>query len=280
MNRKHYAAVVGAAAVLVAATAGAGLAYVNRQAGPQAPASASASVTADGSGLAYYQSMMAHFGANSMMGGSQGSMMDETGYGQMMGGANAPGWMRGNALPGYMMGTSTDPGKIMGKLFANAPGPRISPTQATRLGTQTPNGATIDIAHRLITFSGSTVSLTALASPAGGPDETFRIAGLVNPTLMVKTGATVTIQVVNADPDTAHGLVVTATGSTSSYMPMMTVAPVFAGAAVWFLGDPTTAGLHQATLSFTATTPGTYRYICAVPGHAQKGMVGTFIVSS
>ena len=276
MNRKHYAAVVGAAAVLVAATAGAGLAYASRQAAPHAPAS----VTADGSSYAYYQSMMARFGANSMMGGSQGSMMGETGYGQMMGGTNAPGWMRGNALPGYMMGTSTDPGKIMGALLANAPGPRITPIQATGLGNQTPSGASIDITHRVITLAGSTVSLIALASPAGGPDETFRIAGLVNPTLVVKTGARVTIEVVNADPNTAHGLVVTTTGATSSYMPMMTTSPAFNGAAVWFLGDPTTAGMHQATLTFTATTPGTYRYICAVPGHAQKGMVGTFIVTT
>ena len=276
MNRKHYAAAVGAAAVLVAATTGAGLAYASRQAAPQTPAS----VTAVGSSYAYYQSMMARFDTNSMMGGSQGSMMGKTGYGQMMGGTNAPAWMRGNALPGYMMGTSTDPGKIMGALLANAPGPRITPIQATGLGNQSPSGASIDITHRVITLAGSTVSLIALASPAGGPDETFRIAGLVNPTLVVKTGARVTIQVVNADPNTAHGLVVTTTGATSSYMPMMTTSPAFNGAAVWFLGDPTTAGMHQATLTFTATTPGTYRYICAVPGHAQKGMVGTFIVTT
>jgi len=33
-------------------------------------------------------------------------------------------WMRGSALPGFMMGTSRNPGeKIMGALFANAPVP-------------------------------------------------------------------------------------------------------------------------------------------------------------
>jgi uncharacterized cupredoxin-like copper-binding protein len=37
--------------------------------------------------------------------------------------------------------------------------------------------------------------------------------------------------------------------------------------------------MHAATLAFTAGTAGTYRYLCAVPGHAQKGMIGTFIVS-
>jgi plastocyanin len=63
-------------------------------------------------------------------------------------------------------------------------------------------------------------------------------------------------------------------------MPMVTTRMAFAGAAIWFLGDPTSAGMHAATLSFTATTPGTYRYLCPVPGHAQEGMTGTFTVSS
>jgi uncharacterized cupredoxin-like copper-binding protein len=36
--------------------------------------------------------------------------------------------------------------------------------------------------------------------------------------------------------------------------------------------------MHQATVTFTTTRPGTYHYICPVPGHAQKGMHGTFSV--
>jgi uncharacterized cupredoxin-like copper-binding protein len=37
--------------------------------------------------------------------------------------------------------------------------------------------------------------------------------------------------------------------------------------------------MHAGTLSFTATTAGTYRYLCPVPGHAQQGMGGMFTVS-
>jgi nitrite reductase (NO-forming) len=37
--------------------------------------------------------------------------------------------------------------------------------------------------------------------------------------------------------------------------------------------------MHAGTLTFTATTPGTYQYLCPVPGHAQQGMTGTFNVS-
>ena len=186
--------------------------------------------------------------------------------------------------PGYsyyrsMMGTSADPGQFMGRLWANAPGPRVSTSQAAALGTQVPAGARIDQASRTITFTTDSVHLAAVASPAGGPDETFRIAGMVNPAVVVPAGAMVSIQVINADPDTAHGLVVTASSGQTSWMPMMTSRPAFTGSALWFLGNPTTAGMHAGTLTFTAATPGTYHYLCPVPGHAQKGMTGTFTVS-
>ena len=60
----------------------------------------------------------------------------------------------------------------------------------------------------------------------------------------------------------------------------MTGRPVFTGSALWFLGNPTTAGMHTGTLTFTAAMPGIYHYLCPVPGHAQKGMTGTFTVST
>jgi rusticyanin len=244
-----------------------------------------ATAPSGGPGYSYYRSMMGRLysasGPSGMMGStpSRAAMMGETGYRAMMGGLDAPAWMQGSALPGYMMGTSHDPGMIMGTLFANAPGTRVSPAQAVRLGRQIPAGATVSSAGHRITFSGPSVRLVVLASPAGGPDETFRIAGMVDPVVVVRAGARVSIQVVNADPDTAQGLVITAGGAGSSWMPMLTASPAFTGSAVWFLGNPTSAGMHAATLSFTASTPGTYRYLCPVPGHAQEGMAGTFTVS-
>ena len=123
------------------------------------------------------------------------------------------------------------------------------------------------------------IRLAVVASPAGGPDETFRIAGLVDPAIVVKAGAHVSIEVVNADSGSAHGLVVTAGRARFSWMPMMTASPAFPGSALWFLGSPTSAGMHAGTLSFTAGAPGAYRYLCPVPGHAQEGMAGALIVS-
>jgi rusticyanin len=274
MKSTRLAAVIGTAAITaagLAALAGCGTTT-------KAPAAAA---TPGGSAYAYYQTIMKGlYGGGTMMGGSSYSwMMGATGYQWMMGGTAAPAWMRGSALPGFMMGTSSDPGQVMGSLFANAPGPRVSTARAVQLGSQVPAGASLDRAANRITFTGATVRLTVLASSAGGPDETFRIAGLTDPAIIVPAGAQVSIEVINADPDTAHGLVITTGGNTSSPMPMMTARPAFPGSAVWFLGNPTPAGMHAATLSFTATTAGSYRYLCPVPGHAQEGMTGAFTVS-
>jgi rusticyanin len=278
MNRKQMSLL----AVAVLALAGAGTAMAVAAASSPAPVAPAASAPA-GPGYSWYRSMMGrNFGGGTMMGGTPYRwMMGASGYRWMMGGTRAPAWMRGAALPGPMtgmMGTSADPGRIMGRLWASAPGPRVSPAEAARLGRQAPAGARVDRAAGTITFITASVRVVAVASPAGGPDETFRIAGLVNPVLSVPAGAPVRIEVINADPGTAHGLVITAPGTGSAWMPMMTDRPAFAGAALWFLGSPSPAGMHSGTLAFTAATPGTYRYLCPVPGHVQLGMTGTFTV--
>lgn len=293
LTRKQTMILAGAA-VIAAAGVGTGAAVAASGSSGQPAASSPASY---GPGYSWYRSMMTAYYGNGngspMMGnssyGSYGWMMSQAGYRWMTGDASSPGWMTG-ALPSAMMGTGmmgsammgtvtgTDPGKIMGSLWANAPGPRVSTAQAAALGDQVPAGAQVSKTANTVTFTTSTVRLTILASPSGGPDETFHAAGLVNPRIIVPTAAHVTIDFINADSDTAHGLVITADSATGSWMPMMTARPAFAGAALWFLGNPTAAGMHEDTIIFTAATPGTYRYLCPVPGHAQKGMSGTFTV--
>lgn len=264
------------AALLAAGGLGAGLA-VAFGGSPSHPASSSSS---PGTSYSYYQQVMNRYGlgAGSMMGGSGYAwMLGAGGYGWMMGGTAAPGWMTGGTLPGFMMGAGTDPGTVMGPLFADAPGPLVSAAEADRLGNQVPAGATADRAANTLTFATANVAMTVLASPSM-PAENFKVAGLTNPTISVSAGAKVTIQFINADNDMAHGLVVASSGAASSTMPMMTAAPAFAGAALWFLGETTSAGMHEATITFTASTPGDYQYLCPVPGHAQEGMVGALTV--
>jgi rusticyanin len=280
MTRKRTGLLAGLALVTAA---GLGAAIAVAAAGSPGQTAASHGMTAS-PGYSWYRSMMGHYdrGSGTMMGGVPGPwMMSGAGYRWMTGGTQAPGWMRGGTLPGFMtgmMGTAHDPGKIMGSLWASAPGPRVSPAGAARLGHQAPADARVDRAANTVTFATANVRLIVLASPTSGPDETFRVAGLVNPALAVPAGAHVSIQVINADPDTAHGLVVTTGGARSPWMPMMTARPAFPGAALWFLGNPTAAGMHTGTIQFTASRPGTYRYLCPVPGHEQKGMTGTLTV--
>ena len=278
MTRKQTVILAGAV-VIAAAGVGTGAA-IAASSSPGGPATAASASSAASPGYSWYRSMMnGYYGGGSMMGGSSaGWMMSEAGYRWMTGGAASPGWMTGGGLPGMMMGGGTDPGKVMGSLWANAPGPRVSAAQAAALGGQVPAGAQVDRAANTLTFTTATAALTIVASPSGGPDETFRAAGLTNPRVIVPAGARVSIQLVNADPDTAHGLVVTAEGAAGSRMPMMTARPAFAGSALWFLGSPTQAGMHAGTLTFTAAAAGSYQYLCPVPGHAQKGMAGAFIV--
>ncbi len=107
----------------------------------------------------------------------------------MRGIGGVPGWMHGDRLPGYMMGVSTDPGTIMGRFWASAPGPRVSAADAARLGSQIPAGAHLSLTADTITFTATSIRLAVVPSPIAGPDETYRIGGLVNPTLIVPAGA-------------------------------------------------------------------------------------------
>jgi rusticyanin len=278
-NRKM---ILAGVAMLAAAGLGAGVALAATSSGGQPAATSPASAARPGTSAApaypWYRSMMSGYYGGGMMGASSGGwMMSPAGYRWMTGGTSAPGWMRGGALPATMMGAGTDPGTVMGTLFADAPGPRVSPAAAQQLGRQAPAGASIERAARTVTFSTRSVHLVVLASPSM-PAESFRIAGLTNPAISVPAGAHVTIELINADGDMAHGLVITAAGAARSAMPMMSGAPVFRGAALWFLGQPTAAGMHAGTLTFTAATPGRYQYLCPVPGHAQEGMAGPFTV--
>jgi sporulation protein YlmC with PRC-barrel domain len=52
---------------------------------------------------------------------------------------------------------------------------------------------------------------------------------------------------------------------------MTTAVPAFSGSAVWFLGNPTSAGMHAGTLTFTAGKPGTYQHLCPVPTRTRCG---------
>lgn len=139
-----------------------------------------------------------------------------------------------------------------------------------------PEGARIDKERNTVTFATAVASFAVVAVPPRGPDMTFRIAGLTDPTVAVPAGANVTVTFINADSDEAHGWELTTAVPPFSFQPG---PPAFPGAFARGLGDPTPAGDGAETITFTARTSGSYQYVCPMPGHAQMGMHGAFIVN-
>jgi len=187
------------------------------------------------------------------------------------------GMMGGGMMGGGMMGG--DPGKMMGPMMAGLAPSYILEREARTLGDKTPDGALVDRAAKRITFTTSDVHLVVLGSPEGGSDMTFRVAGLADPTVVVPRGATVSVEFINGDADTSHGWELLSGRTSFSYMAMMDGNPAFPGAFAMPLGSTSRSGWPAETLSFTASTAGTYTYICPVAGHAQKGMHGQLLVN-
>jgi rusticyanin len=151
----------------------------------------------------------------------------------------------------------------------------VSASAARTLDTAVPRGARADARSDTITFTSTDVAFAVVAVPPGGPDMTFRIGGLVNPTLVLPHGATVHVEFINADSDQAHGWEVTSGGPPFEFG----LGPAaLTGALASPLGDPTPTGYGAEDITFLASRAGTYQYACPMPGHAQMGMHGAFIV--
>lgn len=179
-------------------------------------------------------------------------------------------------MPAAAHASRVDLGQIWGRAFAGRATQHESLSRAEADANDVPAGATVDRAANRIRFTTANASMTVVANPPNGRDMAFRIAGLENPTIQVNQAALVTIRFVNGDSDSAHGWLlldpVVQLGS-EVHGPR-----AFAGAYAPILGDPTQAGQPVETISFRATTDGSYRYECPVPGHAAMGMQGTFAV--
>lgn len=185
------------------------------------------------------------------------------------GGGSAPGWGIGGMGPG-MMGLGG---------WNGASGQPVAPAEAAAQGAAVPAGATLERASNTITFSGMTVALTILASPSDGPDETFRVAGLTNPTLVVRRGTRVTVELINADAGMVHNWVLTSARPPFPGVVMM-AGPVAFGAVTPVLAEAGSSGMPSATVTFVASVSGRYTYLCSVPGHAQQGMYGALVVGA
>jgi len=199
------------------------------------------------------------------------------------GGRHGPGIMGGYGTHGYGMTGQGYGGQGIQSLDFDAARAMIAN------GSQ---GAAVDPATNTVSYSGSTVTLNVIAVQPDEPDTTFEIAGLVEPTVKLARGATVTLHLINMDygADMPHGLVITRLPPPYPTMAMMGgdmmggnmmaagTTPGIPPLAARSQQDLQAADYAAATLQFRATTPGTYYYVCQVPGHARDGMYGKIIV--
>jgi rusticyanin len=190
------------------------------------------------------------------------------------------GCVKATAPPMNMTSPDASLGQMIGReagtaLAGDSP-LTVTAAQVSTLGNQVPAGARIDTCLNRITFTTASVSVIVEAVPPDNPDMTFRIAGLVNPTVVVPRNAQVRIEYINADSDEAHAFVITDAGQPLTFRPA--APPAFPGAAAGPIGDPTAAGHGARDIAFTASAAGTYRYLCPMPGHAEMGMYGSFVV--
>ena len=191
-----------------------------------------------------------------------------------MGGATTGGSDVGGSAG--MMGSSMMGGG--GGAGGGGPG-AITNASLAGLVSRGEQGASTDPKANTVTYGGHSVTLVALASPHGKPNMTWEIDGLVNPTVVLQPGTKVDVVLANTDWGYMHGFELTSTPPTYPYMAMAGVADNF------FLmplpprttQNTATASYHTRSASFT-TAPGTYYYLCPVPGHAAAGMFGTLVV--
>lgn len=163
-----------------------------------------------------------------------------------------------------------------GTALAGAAPQYVPRSQVKELSGQLPAGASIDTLDDTITFHSTAVSFTVVAIAPGKPDMTFTIAGLANPAIVVPRAAQVTVWFINNDTDEAHGWLITDTKPPFGFG--LLDAPAITSTSAGPIGNPTSAGDGADIISFTASDPGSYDYICPMPGHAQMGMHGSFVV--
>ena len=123
------------------------------------------------------------------------------------------------------------------------------------------------------------VNITGSQPPSYATDDVFVIYGLINPTLVMRSGASVQFTVVNLDDDMYHNLAVSTYGPPYGYMSMQ---GMMSGDWMPYLppADYGQGSAHEYSYTLTLNQPGTLWYICTYPDHAESGMYGRIIVAS
>ena len=194
---------------------------------------------------------------------------------------------------GMMSGYVTGYGGMMGQgTGAVSLGQPITIEQAIQTMRNVPSYAEVIPSNNTIVFESRqftvfvvaimpdrAVNLTGRQPPNYATDDVFVIYGLINPTIVVPSGASVQFTVVNLDDDMYHNLVVSTYGP--PYGPM-TMQGMMSGVWMPYLpaADYAQGSAHEYSYTLTLNQPGMLWYICTYPDHAQSGMYGRIIVTN
>ncbi len=166
---------------------------------------------------------------------------------------------------------------MMGSGSSNNAGQTFTPQELQQLGLTVAKGATV--IGNTLHYNGLRPEVVALGAPPGRPGMFWEVGGKINPTIVVAPKSEITLVFADGDPGQHHGFELTTAAPPYARMAMMSGSVASPGAFIMPVEPPSGNTWHGETITFTAPSPGTYYYICPVPGHAQQGMWGRFVVS-
>lgn len=179
--------------------------------------------------------------------------------------------------------TSTSTQSPIGLLSSLSGAFTVSSAELESLVSYKPPGVLVNKSSNTIIFTSKTVYLVILAGPSSNV-LTFQVFNLTNPTIEVPLDSTVIIAVIDVGYlNHSFGITSTPPPYPASVSPDQD-PPAFPGSempsALLINGlSPASSNIYSGyLLKFNATKPGTYWYLCFVPGHAASGMYGKFIV--
>jgi rusticyanin len=194
---------------------------------------------------------------------------------------------------GYQQGPMGGYGGMMGPGIAQgtvSTGQSVTIQQAVQMMRNIPAYAKVISGNNTVVFDSNdfsvvvlalmpdeAVNLTGTQPPSYATDDVFVIYGLINPTIVVRAGASVQFTVVNLDDDMYHNLVVSSYGPPYAYMSMQGMM-----SSNWMPylppADYAQGSAHEYSYTMNMNQPGTFWYLCTYEGHAQSGMYGQLIV--
>ena len=213
-------------------------------------------------------------GQGSMKSG-QGMMQGSGGMKMNQGQGNMQGMMRMMQNGNGMM--NKDMMQMM-RMMQNSKVSIIGKSQLKTFYTVPKEGVVINKKTNTIEFTKDNVVIPIIATPSEDKMFAFGVYGLVNPTIIIKAGATVKLLLVNKDNDMYHAIMITKTPPPYKKMPMMSAKIAFQNACIRPLNKSSNGKYYEGENEFRASIPGTYFYLCQVQDHASKGMYGKLIV--